>query len=412
MTTSPALRRRRATRRLAALLVVALSCVACTQDAAPAPAPSTSTVTTGAAASQSRAAELQAGLTYVLVERVYVTAAATSAVLASGGRVDQPETAVALEALETNSASLADVLEQTADGRPSLLLALRASDRAHVEHAVARSDADAAGVATARAGLDRAQRELSAVLRRAVPGLDAEELTDRLLADLAAQLAADGDEPYPALRAAAGRARDTARVLADGVAEDRQLGPSGTRAATLRADLTALLTEHSLLVGGLAHELAVAQAEGPGGDDAFGDDAGGAVRSARTALEANTLALSELFGSAYPAVRAPFLRLWTEHVTLLGEYAAAVGSGANPSSDGLRSTPGEMSRLLAAHIDQLPVDRVAAELATTLDAQLVAVDAAASGSRQAPTELLRAAAAAPTPAALLAAAIAEHLGYS
>jgi len=407
MTTSPALRRRRATRRLAALLVVALSCVACTQDAAPPPAPSTSTVTTGAAASQSRAAELQAGLTYVLVERVYVTAAATSAVLASGGRVDQPETAVALEALETNSASLADVLEQTADGRPSLLLALRASDRAHVEHAVARSDADAAGVATARAGLDRAQRELSAVLRRAVPGLDAEELTDRLLADLAAQLAADGDEPYPALRAAAGRARDTARVLADGVAEDRQLGPSGTRAATLRADLTALLTEHSLLVGGLGHELAVARGKGAGGDDA-----GGAVRSARTALEANTLALSELFGSAYPAVRAPFLRLWTAHVTLLGEYAAAVGSGANPSSDGLRSTPGEMSRLLAAHIDQLPVDRVAAELATTLDAQLVAVDAAASGSRQAPTELLRAAAAAPTPAALLAAAIAEHLGYS
>ncbi|MGI8536590.1 MAG: hypothetical protein ACR2K2_08840 [Mycobacteriales bacterium] len=406
MTTSPALRRRRAARRLAALLVVALSSAACTQDAAaPPPAPRTSTVTTGAVASQSRAAELQAGLTYVLVERVYVTAAATSAVLASGGRVDQPEVAAALEALEVSSTSLAGVLEASVEARPPLLLALRTSDRAHVEHAVARSDADAAEVATARAGLDRAQRELSAVLRRVVPGLDAEEVTARLLADLAAQLAADGDEPYPALRAAAVRARDTARVLADGVAEDRQLGPSGTRAATLRSDLTALLTEHQLLAGGLAHELAVASGDGAGGD-------GGGARSARTALDANTLALSELFGRAYPAVRAPFLRLWTGHVALLGEYAAAVASGESSSADGLHSTPGTMSRLLAAHIDQLPVDRVAAELATTLDAQLVAVDAAASGSRQAPTELRRAAAAAPAPAALLAAAIAEHLGYS
>jgi hypothetical protein len=268
-------------------------------------------------------------------------------------------------------------------------------DRLQLEHALTLSQGDAAVTAVARAALEQAQLELSAVLRRVVPALGAEQVRDRLMSDLEAQLAAGGDDPYTALRTAAARARDTARVLTDGIAEDRQLGVSGTRASRLRADLTALLTEHVLLAGGLAGELTKAD--------------GGAAASARSALDANALELTAVLGRGYPAISEPFLQAWTAHVVRLEDYARAAATGGAPQGDALRGFAGALADLLVEYVDGLPADRISDELAPALEAMLRAVDAAADGSPDVPAELGRAAAATPAPAALLAAAIAEDL---
>lgn len=134
--------------------------------------PSAGQVATGAAASQSRSAELHAGLTHALVERVYVTAAAGDAVVASTGSADPTAAEASRLTLDASSQALASVLGATYDAaRAPLLVALRDADRLHLEHALARSAGDAVAVATARAALEQAQLELSAVLRRVVPGL-------------------------------------------------------------------------------------------------------------------------------------------------------------------------------------------------------------------------------------------------
>lgn len=387
-------RHRQATARLAALSLVALLLASCTSGEPTSTATGTATqVATGAAASSSRTAELAAGLTQVLVERVYVTQAAGNAVASSAARADPPSAAASRIALDASSQAVASVLGAVYDdAEPPLLLALREVDRLQLEHALTLLQGDAA---VARAALEQAQLELSAVLRRVVPALGVEQVRDRLMSDLEAQLAAGGDDPYTALRTAAARARDTARVLTDGIAEDRQLGVSGTRASRLRADVTALFTEHVLLAGGLAGELVKAD--------------GGAAASARSALDANALELTAVLGRGYPAISEPFLQAWTAHVVRLEDYARAAATGGAPQGDALRGFAGALADLLVEYVDGLPADRISDELAPALEAMLRAVDAAADGSPDVPAELGRAAAATPAPAALLAAAIAEDL---
>jgi hypothetical protein len=397
MTSGAGSRLRQATARLAALSLVALLLASCTsgEPTSTATGPATQ-VATGAAASSSRTAELAAGLTQVLVERVYVTQAAVNAVASSAARADPPSAAASRAALDASSRAVASVLGAVYDdAEPPLLLALREVDRLQLEHALTLSQGDAAVTAVARAALEQAQLELSAVLRRVVPALGAEQVRDRLMSDLEAQLAAGGDDPYTALRTAAARARDTARVLTDGIAKDRQLGVSGTRASRLRADLTGLLTEHVLLAGGLAGELAKAD--------------GGAAASARSALDANALELTAVLGRGYPTISEPFLQAWAAHVVRLEDYARAAATGGAPQGDALRGFAGALADLLVEYVDGLPADRISDELAPALEAMLRAVDAAADGSPDVPAELGRAAAATPAPAALLAAAIAEDL---
>ena len=396
MTSGAGRTHRRATLRLAALPLVGLLLTACSAgDPASTVNPSVAQLATGAAASQSRSAELHAGLTHALVERVYVTAAAGDAVVASTGRADPMAAEASRLTLDASSQALASVLGATYDAaRAPLLVALRDADRLHLELALARSAGDAVAVATARAALEQAQLELSAVLRRVVPGLRAERVRDRLMPDLEAQLAAEGVDPYPALRVAAGRARDTGHVLAGGISDDRRLGVSGTRASRLRADLTALLTEHALLAGGLAGELATPDAA--------------AAAGARAALEANAVELSQVLGRGHPALLEPFLRQWRAYLIQLDSHAQTVATGAAEENT-LRDFAGILADLIAQHVDGLPADRIRAELAPALDASLRAVDIAALRGPGVPAELRRAAAAAPAPAALLAAGIAEDL---
>ena len=383
MSSRPGGRRRRA-RGVTALLVVLLAVL--TGCSAEPDRPVTTPVSTavGADASRSRAAELQAGLTHLLVERVHVTAAARGAV----ADADRAETTAALD---DSSVALADLLGATFTGaEEQLLAALRSGDRRGLRHADAVRTGSPADVATALADLQVGQADLAATLRRVVPRMPAEQIRARLDGDLAAQLAVNGDDAFPQLRAASGRAPATATLLAAGIAADRGLGPVGTRAATLRAALTGLLTEHVQLAGAMARE----QGDAPTG-------------AAVAALQANGADLTALLGMAYPDLPAGFGPMWAGHVERL------VGLAADPSAEQarrVRAFPNELGNELARHVVGLSARTAASEFTPLLSALAAAVEAGDSPGAHA--ALRRASAAVPAPSALVAAAVAQDRRYT
>lgn len=380
--------------RLAALALAVAPVLGCTSTPAPAPDASVVGEPAGAAATSSPVAELQAGLSALLVERVYVVALATD-VLAGGAATREAQGA--LEALEGSSTALADLLGATySEARGPLLEALRREDAALARHALALAAGDEAGAAQARRELVGAQDDLARVLRQVVPTLDAPELAERLGADLRAQLASAS---YEELHEAAQEATETARVLAAGIATDRDLGSSSTEAVRLRADLTAQLTEHVALAAALVREQ---RDPGPG------------AASVRAALDSNAQLLAGTLGDRYAAAQGAFLRSWTQHLDRLQRYGAARAAGGTGEAErGLVTAyPAELARLLAESIRGLPARSAQAELEPALAGQLAAMERAAAGDA-ASLPALRSAVAATLPAAaLLSAAVAQDLRLS
>lgn len=370
---------------LAALPLVVLLVGGCTSSADPAPPPPSPVL--GAAASSSPAAELQAGLTTLLVERVHVVAAMTAAV-ARGDATNE------ILALDDVSVALADVLGATySAAREPLLQALREHDRLLVRHAGALGGS---GPDDVRDELQEAQLAVARVVRRVVPTLDVEEVALRLGAEVTAQ---QSPRSYDRLREAAAEAQQTARLLTAAVSDDRGLGSASAGATRWRSDVTGLLAEHVLLSAALARELRT-----PGS---------GSV-SARRALDANAVDLADLLGEPYAALRGAFLRSWSAHLDRLERYAATRAADADAAGEpGLVSGyPAELARLVAEHVRGLPAPTARTELDRALDAQLDAVDAAARGEARAPQTLREAAAAMLPAAALLSAAVAEDLRLS
>lgn len=384
-----------ARRPLLGLAAVALVLVAgCTSERDPVDAAPTTKGAVGAAATSSAGAELQAALAAVLVERTYAVAAATEAVADADARITAPEAAAALAAIDATSLGLAEVLGATfSEARAPLLEALRREDQLLTEHAVALAQGDAQAAKAVREQLRTAEQELAVVIRRVVPKLDADEVVDRLGADVRAQLA---DESYERLRAASAQAVDGARLLAAGIAADRGLGSPSSDAARVRTDLTSLLVEHTALSGALARELREAD--------------GGAV-SARAALQSNAVAIADALGDRYPAARDEFLRSWRGHLDRLQAYAAARAGGGDGAAEArlVRGYPPELGRLLAEYVGMLPGRSAQAELEPALVSLLAAIDAAAADSPAAPRALQRAVAGVLPAAALVSAAVAEDL---
>lgn len=374
---------RAAAASLAVLLVVGLS--GCGGDDAAVQARPTASPAVGAAAAVSPVAELQTGLTELLVERVHVAAAVTRAAAAGDA---EPE----LTALDGISVALADVIGATySAAREPLLEALRTSDRLLGAHA---AELAGGGGRDERAALRAAQGEVAQVLRRVVPALDEEEVARRLGADLDAQLSAGS---YDGLRAAGRDAAETARLLTAAIAADRGLGPSTGEAVRWRADASGLLTEHVALMAALATEL---RDPGPGSV------------SARDALDANAAELAALLGERYPTLAGSFARTWTAHLDRLETYATARAAGRPAEAGLLHGLPAELARLLAEHVRGLPAQSAQAELEPALLAQLTAVDAAAQGLPTAAATLREAVAAALPAAALVSAAAAEDLSLT
>ncbi len=339
------------TRAGAALLLAVALLAGCSSGGGERPTAAVTPAVVGAAASSSTAAELEAGLTAVLVERVYVQAEAVS----SGA----PE---AVAALDASSASLADVLGAPyTELREPLLAALRVCDAQQV----------------ARASLTDCSTRLEAVVRQVVPRLSDDQLDGRLVGAVPTSFAA--------LRTAAGQARGTARVLAGAVAADRRLGSTATPASTLRADLTWLLVEHV--------RLAVA---GP---------------AARDALVANGEALADVAGGLYPAARAPLLKAWNAHLDRLSTWTSALAADDEARAPSLRTAvlrlPAEIGPVLTASVRDLSADRLAQELRPALNALLDAVGAVLLHRTGSAALEQRAVGAVLAPAALVAAAVSE-----
>lgn len=394
MTTRPGAAQRWA-RWLTAWSVLALSATACsTPTTTNQPISAASGAASGAAASQSQAAELQAGLTYLLVERTYLTATVTRAVIAANGRRDTPSVKGQRQSLDATSIALANLLGASyLSARDPFLSALRSYDRVTVEGAVARAAGEPAALTRAMRASEVSVRELATLVHRVVPGLHAEDLTARFRADLQAQLAVDDNDPYGLLRRAAGRAPGTARLLAKGIAADRGLGPAGTAAATLRADLTAVMTEHPMLLDALAREVLL-----PRGDRA----------SALAALHANTAALAGLLSTAYPALQSPVQELLDRRDAGLVSYVQARATGTGQAQRGaVLAEPTEFGALLGSYVTGLPANALARESAVALDQLVAAIEATLAGAPDNAMLLRQATAAVPVVAALLAAAIAE-----
>ena len=384
MSSQPAGRRRRARGATALLVVLVAVLTGCSaQPDRPVTTPVNTAV--GADASRSRAAELQAGLTHLLVERVQVTATARAAV-AEADRVE------AAAALDDSSAALADLLGATFTGaRGQLLAVLRSCDRRGLRQADAVRTGSPDDVATALADLQTGQADLAATVRRVVPRMPAEQIRARLDGDLAAQLAVQGDAAFAQLRAASGRAPATAALLTAGIAADRGLGPVGTRAATLRAALTGLLTEHVQLAGAMARLPGDARTTG----------------AAVAALQANGADLTALLGQAYPDLPSGFGPMWAGHVERL------VGLAADPSAEQRRRVlafPNELGNELARHVVGLSARTTGSEFTPLLSALAAAVEGGDSPGAHA--ALRRASAAVPAPSALVAAAIAQDRRYT
>jgi hypothetical protein len=174
-------------------------------------------------------------------------------------------------------------------------------------------------------------------------------------------------------------------------------GPSDTDAAEARAELAALLDEHTYLSGITITRLVAEGASSP------------AATAAAGALDDNSVALSEAVSEGFePEVGEDFLRIWRGHITAYVDYATARVAGdeagataATEVLDTFRTETGDL--LASASDDALSADDVAEGLEAHVSDTLAAIDATAAGSPTSVALLRQAASHAPDAAASWAA---------
>ena len=172
-------------------------------------------------------------------------------------------------------------------------------------------------------------------------------------------------------------------------AEEGDTGASDTDAAGLRADLAALLEEHTYLTGITVVRLAAEGNTGPG------------ATAAASALEANSAALGDVVSEGFdPNVGEDFLRLWRGHVTNYVDYAnaraandAGAAEAATSALDTFRTDTGDLFE--KASDEAISADQVADGLNTSVQDTLAAIDATVANSPDAVTLLRTAASHAP-----------------
>jgi hypothetical protein len=171
--------------------------------------------------------------------------------------------------------------------------------------------------------------------------------------------------------------------------EEGESGASDTEAAELRADLAALLEEHTYLTGITVTRLVAEGATGAG------------ATASAAALDANSAALGDVVSSGFdPEVGEDFLRLWRGHVTGYVDYANARvandAAGTTAATDALDTFRSETADLFeSASEEALSADPVSEGLNTHVQSTLAAIDATVAGDPAAVTLLREAASHAP-----------------
>ncbi|MEX1078057.1 MAG: hypothetical protein WED09_02985 [Homoserinimonas sp.] len=143
--------------------------------------------------------------------------------------------------------------------------------------------------------------------------------------------------------------------------------------ATLRANLTALLSDHVYLAAA-----AIDQALADGGDLTT-EDVGAAVAT----LDKNSVEIAALVGSAYPDAEEPFLDSWRSHIPLFVDYTVAKATGDQAGVDaamaGLSEYAATFGELINSVVPDLPADAVKSELEMHATSLVAAIDANIAG---------------------------------
>ncbi|MFC4554845.1 hypothetical protein [Georgenia faecalis] len=326
----------------------------------------------------SDAAGLRAALTSLLQEHVYLAGTAVATAYAAGP--DSPEFEAAAATLDENSVALSEAIGSLAgaDKGEAFLTLWRDHVGYFVDYAVAAQAGDTAGLEEATANLEGYTQEAGAFFEKISAGeLPADAIAEALsmhvttLSAAIDDLAAGSPEAYASLQQAASHVVDGAATIATGLATATDMaGDPNDEAATLRAQLTALLQEHAYLAG-----LGVFTAyttEGGTGSEAFEAAAG--------VLDGNSVALAEAVGSlAGPEQEEAFLPLWREHIGYFVDYADAVASGDDEGAqealmelDTYRGTAGDFFEEISA--GELPSEAVAEGLAMHVQTLAGAID--------------------------------------
>jgi hypothetical protein len=209
---------------------------------------------------------------------------------------------------------------------------------------------------------------------------------------------------FSRLQQSAAAAPPTAATLAGAIVKQfptKFPGAADDAPATLRASLTALLTDHVYLAG-----ITIATGVGSGLTSP-------AVKAAAAALDANSVALSKMIGSVYGAGAATrFLALWRAHIGYFIDYTkaqlahdAAAAQQALAHLDGYRRAFGT---LMASANPNLTAPAVAGALKAHVASMTAVIRAAVKRSPKAFDRLREAAGHMPATADVLATAIAKQ----
>ena len=368
------------------------------------------TAVAGADAAKTPAAELRAGLTYLLTEHVYLAGLATGTAVAKKGNLKDPAVVGAVKALDANSVALSKAV---GSAYPSAEKPFLASWRQHigffVDYTLGKATKNAPMTAKAVKDLDGYRTSFGQLINSVVPELPAAAVAEELKPHVAslfsaidAQVAGSPTQ-FSLLETAAGHMSNTAKVLAGGIAANKKLvGSSDGDASTLRAGLTSLLVEHVYLAG-IAINQAVADK---------GNLKAPATAAAVVALDTNSVNLSKAVGSAYPNAEKPFLASWRQHIGFFVNYAlgkatmnAAMTAKAVKDLDGYRTSFGQ---LINSVVPELPATAVADELKPHVASVFKAIDDVVTKSPNLFTDLAAAAAHMPGTAAILAGGISAN----
>ena len=412
--------KRKYTGLVASLLVMAVLGAACggNDDSTTAASGSDTTETTAAEKSETTGTDtgvsaLQAGLTSLLQEHVYL--AGIAVVQGVGNGLDSGEFKAAAGTLDTNSKALADAVggvygEEAGD---QFLELWRKHIGFFVDYTAGQATKDTAKADKAKSDLEQYRTDFGAFLAGANPNLPKDVVAGALLphtttvfAAIDSVVANDG-MAFENLRIAAGEMPKIATALAGGIAKqkpDMFSGDVSAPAAQLRQGLTHLLQEHVYLAG-----IAVATGVGSGLDSA-------GFKAAAGTLDKNSVALSEAVDGLYKGAGPQFLELWRKHIGFFVDYTKgkatknqAMIDKAKADLDGYRA---DFGAFLSGANPELTKEAVADSLTPHVKTLFAAIDAAVAKDASVFDKLREAAQYMPTEANILAGAIAKQKNLS
>ena len=180
--------------------------------------------TTGAAA------ELRAGLTYLLASHVYDAGIAINQAVADGGDLTKPGTKAAVAMLDANSVALSKAI---GSAYPAAEQPFLTSWRQHigffVDYTLGKATKDSAKVAKAKKGLDGYRTSFGELINSVVPQLPADAVAMELVPHVNSLFTAIDDvvagspKTFADLSTAASHMPGTAKTLASGIADNKGL---------------------------------------------------------------------------------------------------------------------------------------------------------------------------------------------